>query len=181
MYVGDPGVAGNYYPVANFHRVLFERKVAEALRLLRSLGATTISIEYLEGFRRAGAVEFSPIAVPGVDASIGASAESSRNNSASAKFTMSLAPTMSPHIPEDLVWFRSEVLWQEIASARLESGLREFSMDVNYSEDFGVNASLKAKIADVGLELGGNFVDFRETIWKLSGTFADQAAAPLET
>jgi hypothetical protein len=45
VYVADPGVAGNYYPVASFHRILFEGKVAEALRLLRSLGATEISIE----------------------------------------------------------------------------------------------------------------------------------------
>jgi hypothetical protein len=28
--------------VADFHRFLFERKVAEALRLIRSLGAVTV-------------------------------------------------------------------------------------------------------------------------------------------
>jgi hypothetical protein len=61
-----------------------------------------------------------------------------------------------------------------VANARLESGLRAFTIDVNYTDDFGINASLKAKIASVGLELGGTFTEYRETVWKLSGTFAEK-------
>jgi len=81
---------------------------------------------------------------------------------------------MPAQIPKDLIWFRSEPLWQEVANARLESGLRSFTIDVKYSDDFGINARLKTKIASVGLELGGTFTEYRETVWKLSGTFAEQ-------
>jgi hypothetical protein len=68
----------------------------------------------------------------------------------------------------------SEPLWQEVANARLDSGLRAFTLEVNYTDDFGINASLKAKIAGVGLEIGGTFTEYRETVWKLGGTFADR-------
>lgn len=174
VYVGDPGLPGNYYPVASFHRILFEGKVAEALRLLRSLGATEISIEYVEGFDRATGVDLSGSTPgqPGVE--VDAGVKSTRKANSGAKTTMQLSPTMPAQIPKDLIWFRSEPLWQEVANARLESGLRSFTLDVKYTDDFGINAGLKAKIAGVGLKLGGTFTEYRETVWKLSVTFAEQ-------
>lgn len=173
VYVGDPGVASKYYPAANFHRVLFEGKVAEAIRLLRSLGATEISIEYLEGFDRGAGIDLS-ISPPSTGVDISASPNQTSKTSSRAKTTMHLSPTMSAHIPTDLTWFHSEPLWQEVANARIESGLRSFTLDVNYMDDFGINPRLKAKIAGVGLELGGTFTECRETVWKFNGTFADQ-------
>lgn len=174
VYVGDPGLPGNYYPVASFHRILFEGKVAEALRLLRSLGATEISIEYVEGFDRATGVDLSGSTPgqPGVE--VDAGVKSTKKANSGAKTTMQLSPTMPAQIPKDLIWFRSEPLWQEVANARLESGLRSFTLDVRYTDDFGINAGLKAKIAGVGLKLGGTFTEYRETVWKLSVTFAEQ-------
>ena len=49
IYVGHPVIAGQYYPMANFHRFLFEHKFFEAIRLLRYLGATRIEVEHLKG------------------------------------------------------------------------------------------------------------------------------------
>jgi hypothetical protein len=180
VYVGDPGVAGDYYPIATFPRVLFAGKVAEAIRLLRSLGATEISIEYLQGFEQGGAVNLSASSPTG--GGVDAEAVVNRTNKArsGAKTTMQLSPTTPPHIPSDLVWFRTEPLWQEIANARLESGLRQFTIDVNYTDDFGINAKLEAKIASVGLGLGGSFTEFRETNWKLTGTFAENVQSAVQ-
>jgi hypothetical protein len=50
--------------------------------------------------------------------------------------------------------------------------LREFSLDVRSSDDFGINASLKALVNKVGLDAGGKFVEHVETIWRLEGEFA---------
>jgi hypothetical protein len=174
VYVGDPGLPGNYYPVASFHRILFEGKVAEALRLLRSLGATEISVEYVEGFDRATGVDLSGSTPgrPGVE--VDAGVKSTKKANSGAKTTMQLSPTMPAQIPKDLIWFRSEPLWQEVANARLENGLRSFTLDVRYTDDFGINAGVKAKIARVGLKLGGTFTEYRETVWKLSVTFAEE-------
>jgi hypothetical protein len=174
VYAGDPGVVGRYYPIASFHRILFEGKVAEVLRLLRSLGATEISIEYLEGFRRGAGVDLT-VAVPAeVDVNVGGGVNATTTARSSAKTTMHLSPTMSAQLPTDLVWFQSEPLWQEVAKARLEAGLRSFTIDVNYADDYGINADLEAMIKDVGLQFGGSFTEYRETVWKLSGSFAEK-------
>lgn len=180
VYVGDPGVAGSYYPVASFHRFLFEGKVAEALRLLRSLGATEISIEYIEGFNRGAGVDLAMSPPSASGGEIGGGIDRTSKVSSGAKTTMQLSPTMPAQVPNDLIWFASEPLWKEVANARLESGLRSFTIDVNYTDDFGINANLQAKVASAGLRLGGNFTEFQETRWKLSGTFAEQLL-PIET
>ena len=177
VYVGDPGVAGTYYPVANFHRFLFEGKVAEALRLLRSLGATEISIEYLEGFERGAGVDLSA-SLPENPVSKIAGGMRRRSKSASgAKTTMKLSPSTRAQIPNDLHWYASEPLWREVAEARIENGLKEFTIDLNYMDDFGVNSELKSTIHAVGLELGGKFTEYKETVWRLSGSFSENLSS----
>jgi hypothetical protein len=173
VYAGDPEVAGLYYPVADFHRVLFESKVAEALRLLRWLGVTDVSVEYVEGFDRAGDVEFSIAPPAGTLGELGVGANQTSKERSGAKWTARYVPTAPPQIPTDLVWFNSEPLWQEVANARLESGLREFTLELNYTGDFGINANLTAKIASVGLEAGGKFTANKDTTWKVAGTFGE--------
>jgi hypothetical protein len=86
--------------------------------------------------------------------------------------TMKLKPTRSPYIPDGLVWLPHEPLWQEVAQARLESGLDSFVIDVRSTDDYGVNAQLKVLVAKTGLEAGGAFVEHRDTVWRLQGTFA---------
>jgi len=85
---------------------------------------------------------------------------------------MRLKPQGPPCIPDNLVWFPHEPLWQEVADARLTSGLTSFVLDVRSFDDYGVNSSLKALVAKSGLEAGGSFVEHRATLWRLEGTFA---------
>ena len=41
-----------YYPVADFHRRIFEHKFAEVIRLLMGLGAIEIEVERIEGYSK---------------------------------------------------------------------------------------------------------------------------------
>lgn len=173
IYVADPGVGGNYYPIADFHRILFDAKVAEAVRLLSCLAATEFSVEYIKGFDRSASVNVSAFPPKGAGIDVGGTGKSTDNTKSEAKAAMKLFPTAPAHIPSDLRWFRSEPLWQEVARLRLESGLRTFNLDLSYTDDFGIDASLKAKFAEVGFGLGGTFTEYRETQWKISGTFAE--------
>jgi hypothetical protein len=171
-YIGHPVDPPVYIPVADFHRFLFEHKVAEALRLIRSLGAVTVEVVRVEGWDQTIGVELG-VALP--DASqtdIGASAGRERSSGRSVLSTMRLKPTHSPSIPADLVWLPHEPLWQEVAQARLESGLDSFVLDVRSTDDYGVNARLKALVAKAGLEAGGAFVEHRNTVWRLQGAFS---------
>lgn len=175
VYIGHPVDAGCYIPAADFHRFLFEHKVAEALRLIRSLGASTIQVLHIEGWDRREAAKLGlglPQSFAGAD--IQANAEASQTQAASRQVLteMKLTPTSEPHIPTDLVWIAHEPLWAEVAAARIESGLNEFVIDVRSTDDFGVNTGLKLLIQKTGLEAGGEFVEHKNTIWRLEGTFA---------
>ncbi len=50
VYVGHPVVPWIYYPTALFHRLTFEHKLAEALRLLMALGASEMAVEHEQGW-----------------------------------------------------------------------------------------------------------------------------------
>jgi hypothetical protein len=171
VYIGHPVDPSTYVPVADFHRFLFEHKVAEALRLIRSLGAVTIEVVRVEGWDQTVGVSLG-LGVPGVPFNAGASAGRERGNGLSVLTTMRLNPTQSPSVPAGLVWLPHEPLWQELVQARLESGLDSFALDVRSTDDYGVNAGLKALVARAGLEAGGSFVEHRSTIWRLQGTFS---------
>jgi hypothetical protein len=171
-YIGHPVDPPVYIPVADFHRFLFEHKVAEALRLIRSLGAVTVEVVRVEGWDQTVGVELG-VALPGVrQVGVDVSASQERGSSRSVLSTMRLNPTQSPSVPADLVWLPHEPLWQEVVQARLESGLDSFVIDVRSTDDYGVNAGLKALVARAGLEAGGAFVEHRNTVWRLQGTFS---------
>lgn len=168
VYVAHPVDPPVYIPVADFHRFLFEHKVAEALRLIRSLGAVTVEVVRVEGWDRTAGIGLGAAGQFGV----GAAASQERGSGYSVLSTMRLNPTLSPSVPADLVWLPHEPLWQEVAQARLEAGLDSFVVDVRSTDDYGVNAGLKALVANAGLEVGGSFVEHRNTVWRLQGTFS---------
>jgi hypothetical protein len=172
VYVGHPIDKPKYLPVAQFHTFLFEHKVAEALRLIRSLGAQTVEVVRIEGWDHNAGIHLS-VPVPGSDqVELGASAERNRASGNYVMTRMTLSPTEAPHVPDGLVWFSHEPLWMEVAEARMRSGLTSFSLDVRSADDYGVNAGLKVLVSKSGLEAGGSFVEHQSTTWRLQGTFA---------
>lgn len=175
VYIGHPVDPPAYIPVADFHRFLFEHKVAEAQRLIRSLGALSVDVIRVEGWDQTSGVNAgisvpTQPATPSTDVNVIAGREAVSGQTILA--TMKLNPTKPPHIPEGLVWLSHEPLWQEVVQARLESGLDAFVIDVRSTDDYGVNANLKALVGKTGLEFGGTFVEHRNTIWRLQGTFS---------
>jgi hypothetical protein len=172
VYIGHPVDPPKYVPVADFHRFLFEHKVAEALRLIRSLGAVTIEVVRVEGWDQRVGVNLGAGIPGGSPIDAGASANSEHGSGHSVLTTMRLNPTQSPSVPANLVWLPHEPLWQEVVQARLESGLDSFVVDVRSTDDYGVNATLKALVSKAGLEAGGSFVEHRATIWRLQGAFS---------
>jgi hypothetical protein len=171
-YIGHPVDPPVYIPVADFHRFLFEHKVAEALRLIRSLGAVTVEVIHVRGWDQSVGIELGVTLPDAGKADIGSSAAQERGSTHFVMSTMRLKPTQLPSVPSGLVWLSHEPLWQEVAQARLESGLDSFVIDVRSTDDYGVNSGLKALVAKAGLEAGGTFVEHRNTVWRLQGTFS---------
>lgn len=173
VYAGHPIDPVMYMPIAQFHTFLFQHKVAEALRLIRSLGADSVDVIRMEGWDLGVGIDLAT-PLPGAEqVEVGAKAGLKRGQGDSAMISMRLKPSGEPTVPDNLVWLPHEPFWQEIVDARLTSGLLSFDMDVRSLDDYGVTANLKAMIAKSGLEAGGTFVEHRATWWRLKGTFAN--------
>lgn len=168
-YVGHPLVPDVYYTVAEFHRRLFEHKCSEAVRLLMHLGAKVIRVERVEGWGHAFAAK---ISVPGTAGTFGASASAKGDSSSRLLFEARLRNTAVPCVPDDLDWFRHEPAWQAVAEARLKFGLETVNVQVEYFDDYGVNASLTAAAQGYNLDIGGLFEQCEKTKWTVSGEFA---------
>ncbi|MBB5371284.1 MULTISPECIES: hypothetical protein [unclassified Janthinobacterium] len=168
LYVAHPAKPSVYYTTATFHRMAFEHKFSEAISLLMSLGAKTITVEHVRGWSREFSAKVStPLAGVEAEAGLGQSAKSGH----SLLFEAKLKNNSPPSIPEDLVWFPHEPTWQAVAQGRVKFGLSKFSLAVNYDDDFTVNAGLKVRVQKAGLDLGGTFEDHMATTWKIFGDF----------
>lgn len=168
LYIGHPAEPETYYTIAEFHRITFEHKFCEAINLLMSLGATEISVEHVSGWAK----DFSnKIATPIGGAKVDIKIDSNSKSTSQLLFKATLSGTSQPKLPSHLVWYHHEPTWQFIANARIEFGLKEFSLNLSYEDDFGVNAGLKVAVQKAGLELGGKFEDHQSTIWCISGKF----------
>ncbi|MDO8775791.1 MAG: hypothetical protein Q7K57_45235 [Burkholderiaceae bacterium] len=168
MYVAHPAVPTVYYTAAAFHRMAFEHKFSEAIRLLMSLGASHIVVEHVHGWSS----EFSANLSAGLPQGEGG-VSGGRKESASSKllFDAVLKNKKAPTLPAGLVWYLHEPTWQAVAAGRLEYGMQQFSLNVVYDDDFGVNAGLKMRAQKAGLEIGGAFEDHMATTWKIHGKF----------
>lgn len=172
VYVGSPGVAERYYPVADFHLRVFEERFGEAMRLLMALGAERLTVRSEHGWKRDfagnGSVPFRGAMKGQANVRIGS------RRDRSLVFDAELVPTSAPKVPTDLVWFHQEPTWLAVAEGRLEYGLREFKLHVTSREDFGIDAEVAAKIRQRKvLSLGGQFAQHVDTSWLLEGTFGE--------
>jgi len=104
LYIGHPGIPSVYYTTAQFHRLTFEHKFAEAIRLLMSLGATELAVEHVSGWSREFSAKLSVPLAP-VKAEIGASAGATQGSGSHLLFKAELKGTSNPTIPNNLVWY----------------------------------------------------------------------------
>lgn len=168
-YICNPVDNRRYYEIDNFHREMVNHKVYEAIYLLRSLGAIEINVLINEE-------------VSGkFDLNLSVEMFSSCNNfsnihNSKSEFNASYEPSdKPPFIPEDVYWIDKEPQWQHIANERMYNGLTSFKLDVEVSDNFGVNSELAAIIKDkngnINSKISGKYNKFKKSSMVLSGAF----------
>jgi hypothetical protein len=172
IYVAHPALPSVYYTTATFHRMAFEHKFSEAILLLMSLGASKITVEHVRGWSREFAAKMST-SLDSIE--VTADAGHSAKSGSTHLFEATLDNPQAPVLPSDLVWYPHEPTWQAVAQGRIKFGLSQFSLTVNYEDDFGINAGLKMRVQKAGLDLGGTFEDHTATTWKIHGDFAPKS------
>lgn len=164
-YVVHPHDDGRYFCVEHFHEQLFSEKRAELLTILAALGATKVTMRCVASSgRKAGA----HAAVPGIDVGdveTHAHGESARKNE--GHFEEHYVPHGDPRLPDRLVWYHHEPDWRRWAERRLALGLSQFTCRLLYTESLGVDVGLKAKLEEIGVEVGADFASFQEEAWEV--------------
>lgn len=169
VYAQHPANPLMYYTASSFHRQAFEHKFAEVITLLSSLGANEIKVEHVSGWDQEFSAGLGVTTPTGDSASVGVSKKGAENTA--IIFDAKLTGHDAPSIPENLTWYPHEALWQTVATARVNNGLKNFNLSLTYSDDYGLNAGFKATIKGTGLDLGGKFEEHQSTVWKITGTF----------
>lgn len=160
-----------YVPLAQYHRVVFEQKHRELMRLLAALGArrVRVRVEYGMSLSESGSV--------GVG-SLGASYSEKRSSSSHVDFEEVFAVQGVPHIPDALLWYPHEPTWQGLAERRLHHGTQSAEATLEYESDYGIDTSLVARVEGVGVKLKTKFREFEKTRWRLSVEFGPRASLP---
>jgi hypothetical protein len=176
LYAIHPADPQRYYPVAEFHRFTFEHKFAEVVRLLVALGATKITVEHVHGWSHEFAAK---VAAPLTEqqATVNLTAEGKASSKSQILFDASFDGARSPSVPENLSWYPQEPLWAALAAGRIDGGMNEFTLELRYDNDFGINADLAAKAEKNKIDIGGKFESHMNTVWKISGKFRTNKAA----
>ncbi len=168
VYAQHPANPSMYYTASSFHRQAFEHKFAEVITLLSSLGAREIKVEHVRGWSHEFSTEIG-ISIPQDSAKVSVGKNGSETSA--LLFDAKLAGHDTPSVPDNLTWYPHEALWQALAVARVENGLRNFNLSLTYSDDYGLNADFKATLKGTGLDLGGKFTEHQSTVWKITGMF----------
>lgn len=174
VYEAHPLASRTYYPLNRFHPLLFENKVAEAIRLLAALGASEIDVNFETGYT----TEIRREAVLGA-ARAGRGDTTTLDSDAGGyqgSYRFRLSPKRGevkvPYVPDDLVWLEHEPGWQSIADARLNSGLDRFEIQVTTTDDYGITQDVSAALKKLKLKGGGSFQQHLRTSWVLTGSFS---------
>jgi len=170
LYVAHPSDPMTYLPTADFHRLVFEHKFAEATRLLMHLGAKTINVTHTRGWDHEFAGTLSA-GIPQADVTSSADASAESEQSMRLLYEAELTGHNEPAVPDDTVWFPHEPTWQSTAEARIKFGPKRFSLKLQYTDDYGVNANLAIGAQNAGFSLGGSFEKHQKTVWSLEGKF----------
>ena len=175
VYVCDPADTSRYWPAAEFHRRVFEHKFAEAARLLMALGARSMQVRSERGWTgEMAAGMLAPV-----------SRVMKRSAQVNAKFDRRsemlleavLEPTKPPEIPHGLIWYPHEPSWRMVAEGRMHRGLTAFALNVESTDDYGINADFEVKVMRSRLlQVGGDFTAHKATKWVIEGQFARAGA-----
>jgi hypothetical protein len=172
LYVGHPARPDLYFPVAEFHRRVFEHKFAEAVTLLTSLGASRIALRQEQGQSR----ESEGGAQVQASMALGFTRARNERSSSSAVFEAQFPGSRNPVVPDGLCWYPDEQTWQMIAHTRIVGGAEKTSLEVRYLTDYGIDMHVVRTARTCGVKVGGKFQEHHDTIWRLDAEFPSLAS-----
>jgi hypothetical protein len=170
LYVIHPRKTKEYLPGGPFHLLLAEEKVAEAMGLMRALGASSIEVraDFSEKSRTAAHAVLDTAAK-----AVDVKGEKTRSDSGKVESTYECDGSDTPHVPDDLVWLAVEPTWRELVTGRLSTTnrIRSFTVLIHLDQAYGFSADLAGKASKLKIGLGGEISGAMQRVWRMTATF----------
>ena len=163
-----------YVPLSAFHNYFRQMKYSSFMELCASLGAKEISLEYADIENTSYKIDAaSTIPTKLGELGLDASVNGSTNKNMNGQFTINF-PEKNKAIKEYYTeWMETEPTWKSMKKMRIENHVESFKVEFNYTYDFGINASLAAKCAGLGFDIGGEFKEMKKIELKYNVLFWD--------
>ncbi len=170
LYVVHPRRSREYLPAGPFHLRLAEEKVAEAMGLMRALGAAKIEVraEFSEQSKAAARVVLDTAAQ-----TVEAKGERTRTDTGEVESTYECDGSDTPHVPGNLVWLDVEPTWRELVEGRLSTTnrIRSFTVLIHLNQSYGFDFDLAGKAHKQKIGLGGEASGAMQRVWRMTATF----------
>lgn len=144
-----------YIPYEGSEESLFLDKIREFCRVVQCLGAIRISFKSLKGRvvtteEAQSSAEDMNADILGHSGNINVNSDDSESKKASSNDCVDLVqtfnPTKSPYVPADVVWYNSEIGWQQLAKQRIEGDLLHYELCISSSEASNITSAQKTKV-----------------------------------
>ena len=161
-----------YVPLSSFHEYFQQLKHSSFLELCASLGAKEIYLEYAEMENMSYKIDASgniptELGEFGLDFSLDSSTTKKMAGRLAYKFS-----EKNKKIKEyQSEWMETEPTWKSMKKMRIENHVESFKAEFNYSDDFGINSEVAAKVAGFGINIGGEFKEIKKTKLKYNVVF----------
>ena len=155
IYIGNPFIPQKYIPFEGYELEFFLSRVNEYCRIMQCLGATEISIRTIKG------KSASEVKDKGVEVDLSGNAKAfsgstsvnyqkkqseERTSHTGIEIVQRFDPSISPYVPEDLIWYNDEPDWKSKVQQRLNGNMLEFSQKISTAQKSYVS---KSQLIDV--------------------------------
>lgn len=159
VYTCHPLKKDLYLPLKEFEQELFFDRVNEFTYLLQCLGATKIEIsssksDFMEQEEKKKDNLDIQASAKTVSANFNKDKKTNSNNSSENKLKIEkiqfFTPTKSAYIPDNLIWFKTDMSWQRLAKQRLSGNLNQHKEKITSTQNEVVS---KQEINSINTEL----------------------------
>ncbi len=170
LYVVHPRRSREYLPAGPFHLRLAEEKVAEAMGLMRALGAARIEVR--ADFSEESKAE-AHVVLDTAARTVEAKGKQTQTDSGRVESTYECDGSDTPHVPEKLLWLEVEPTWRELVAGRLSTTnrIRSFTVLIHLDQAYGFSAELAGSARKQKVSLGGEMSGAMQRVWRMTAAF----------
>jgi len=166
-YARHPLRRRDYWPFADFHRLLLHEKSVEVARYLLALGAGDITIRCKNGAGGEGRANVKLQTPTPADISAGLGFALDESGDLSITIT---GAGRSSDAPSDLIWPDRDPLFK-LARDAAGAGARTFRFGIKTDQSRSVNATVGASLKDLGLNIGGDYKHWEDLTFTVDARF----------